>query len=342
MNGPTEPLLQVRDVSKLYRRDSLFGLGRTSAIQAVRGVSLDISPGETLALVGESGCGKTTLARMIVGLEKPTTGSVAFEGRDLNLLRASAVRQMRRRIQMVFQDPYSSLNPFHTLRRIISEPWRAFPDTVVLDERERRVHELLEMVGLDSRMGDRYPHQLSGGQRQRVGIARALAVDPRLIVCDEPVSALDVSVQAQIVNLLKHLQTQLGIAYLFISHDLRLVSHIADRVGVMYLGKLVECATTARLYEHATHPYTQALLANMPLTHPWRDAREPLVLAGDVPSPADPPSGCGFRTRCWKATDRCASEEPLLVTRIGQLSACHYASQDPRPVQHDRTNEENT
>nr|WP_239000746.1 oligopeptide/dipeptide ABC transporter ATP-binding protein [Jiangella asiatica] len=321
-------MLQVRSARKTFESRGIVGLGRGESIQAVRDVSFDLAEGETMALVGESGCGKTTLARMVVGLETPTSGSITFEGRDLSTLRPAQVRQVRRRIQMVFQDPYASLNPYHTVERIVSEPWRAFPDAVAKADRPARIREILRLVGLDDRFAERFPHQLSGGQRQRVGIARALAVEPRLIVCDEPVASLDVSVQAQIVNLLRDLQDRLGVAYLFITHDLRLVSHIADRVGVMYLGKLVESGATEDIYDRATHPYTQALLGNVPLTHPWREDRPQFVLGGEVPSPADPPSGCGFRTRCWRADQRCADEEPALVDRLGHPSACHYASFD--------------
>ena len=298
------------------------------AVRAVDGVNLELRRGETLGIVGESGCGKSTLARMLVGLEKPTSGDLFVQGKNMSKVGAEERRRGRRNIQLVMQDPYTSLNPRMTVGDIIGEPFEVHPDVVPKGQRRAKVQELLELVGLNPDHINRYPHQFSGGQRQRIGIARALALNPEIILCDEPVSALDVSIQAQVINLLEKLQNELGLSYIFIAHDLSVVRHIADRVAVMYLGKVVEIGTEDEIYESPTHPYTQALLSAVPVPDPkLRGHRDQIVLTGDVPSPANPPSGCRFRTRCWKAQDICAEQEPLLQIgdKSGHPSACHFA-----------------
>jgi peptide/nickel transport system ATP-binding protein/oligopeptide transport system ATP-binding protein len=279
--------------------------------------------GETVGLVGESGCGKTTLARTALRLLQPTSGRIFVEGREITRLSARQLRPVRRHLQMVFQDPYTSLNPGMTVARIVTEPLRVHGQPV----HRERLHELLRTVGLSPEHANRYPHEFSGGQRQRVGIARSLALDPRVLILDEPVSALDVSIQAQIINLLEDLQERLRLTYVLISHDLSVVRHVATRVAVMYLGKIVEVGSRTDIYERPTHPYTQALLSAAPPESPSeRGARERIVLQGDPPSPANPPSGCRFRTRCWKAQEICAIEEPALIDRgQGHPSACHFA-----------------
>lgn len=326
-----EPLLSVRNLTKGYPfgRNKLLGAKRN--LQAVAGVSFNIGRGETLGLVGESGCGKSTVARLIARLQDPTSGDIHFDGRDVLRFSKEETRQLRRRIQIVFQDPYASLNPRMTVGEIISEPWRVFPDLLERELWKGRVADLLQRVGLHAGDASRYPHQFSGGQRQRISIARALAPNPEFIVCDEPVSALDVSVQAQVINLLADLQADFQLSYLFIAHDLSVVRHVCDRVMVMYLGKIVEDGTIRQIYEKPTHPYTQALLSAVPRSSPvGRETRNRNLLEGEVPSPIDPPSGCYFHPRCRFARERCRSEMPRLRAILrGQRSACHFAEARP-------------
>jgi len=324
-NAAPTPLLSVRDLHVTFPIRSAVLRRQVGAVQAVSGISFDLHPGQALGLVGESGSGKSTLARAIVGLERPASGQVLFEGQDLTAASGRSLRRVRRDLQMVFQDPQASLNPRRPVGEIISEGWEIHPEMKPRREWAAAVAELLERVGLDPDSAERYPHQFSGGQRQRIGIARALALEPKLIVCDEAVSALDVSVQAQVLNLLADLRRDLGLSYLFIAHDLSVVRHLSDEVLVMYLGKVVEQAPRGELFEAPTHPYTQALLSAVPVPRPWAvPPRETVILRGDVPSPASPPTGCRFRTRCWKATELCTTE-PALEVRLGlHPSACHY------------------
>ena len=325
----TVPLLRVEALVKYFpvKRGDLFNR-RQEWIRAVDDVSFDIKIGETLALVGETGCGKSTVARTIVRLHKPTSGHAYLEGEDIFQLTIPEFRRRRRTIQLIFQDPYSSLNPRRTVRQLVSEAWEIYPDLVPPADRKAEADHLLESVGLDQRNGDRYPHQLSGGQRQRVAIARVLAARPKLIICDEPVSALDASIQAQTLNLLRDLQDQLGVAYLFIAHDLAAVSFVADRVAVMYMGKIVEIGTRDQVLGEPCHPYTQALMTAHPDPEPKREgSRSRIILTGEVPSPIHPPAGCRFSTRCWRVEKICTDDEPLLEEReLGHPIACHFAS----------------
>jgi oligopeptide transport system ATP-binding protein len=330
-----EVVLKAENLVKHYPIKAGVLRRTVGQVKALDGVSFELYRGETLGIVGESGCGKSTLGRMLMRLEEPTDGKLFFDGIDVYAQKGSAMRRLRRDIQIVFQDPYTSLNPRKTVGDIVGEPFEIHTDVVPKRGRRQRVQELLELVGLNPEHINRYPHQVSGGQRQRIGIARGLALNPKVIICDEPVSALDVSVQAQVVNLLGELQGTLGLAYIFIAHDLSVVRHISDRVGVMYLGKLVELGDEDEIYSRPTHPYTQALLSAVPLPDPtMRDMREQIVLTGDVPSPANPPPACRFHTRCWKAQEICSIEEPLLVERpdgeSAHPSACHFA--EPRVI----------
>ncbi|GHF64799.1 ABC transporter ATP-binding protein [Streptomyces thermodiastaticus] len=337
-----EPILEVRGLVKHYPLTSgVLFKKRTGAVKAVDGVDFVLRRGETLGIVGESGCGKSTVARLLCSLERPTAGRIRYRGEDITRLSGKALKAVRRNIQMVFQDPYTSLNPRMTVGDIVGEPFEIHPEAAPKGDRRRRVKELLDVVGLNPEYVNRYPHQFSGGQRQRIGIARGLALRPEIIVADEPVSALDVSVQAQVINLMERLQAEFGLSYVFIAHDLSVVRHISDRVAVMYLGRIVEMGTDEEIYEHATHPYTQALLSAVPVPDPEaRERRERIVLSGDVPSPAAIPSGCRFRTRCFKARQRCAVEVPALAVPewfrseggpAAHDSACHFAAEREPP-----------
>jgi oligopeptide/dipeptide ABC transporter ATP-binding protein len=325
------PILEVENLVKHY---PLMGGGvirrRVGDVHAVCDISFNLRPGETLGLVGESGCGKSTTGRAVLQLTPPTSGSVRFKGEELVGKTRNQMRRIRRDMQVVFQDPYASLNPRMPVNDIVAEPLQIHG--LYRRRGKERVRELLTVVGLNPEHGNRYAHEFSGGQRQRIGVARALALEPKVLVLDEPVSALDVSIQAGVVNLLEELQDRLGLSYLFIAHDLSVVRHICDRVAVMYLGKIVEIGNRDHIYERASHPYTQALLSAVPIPDPKLERqRRRIVLEGDVPSPVNPPSGCRFRTRCWKAQDICAEQEPALVDRgQGHPVACHFA--EPRSL----------
>ncbi len=325
----SEALLSVTGLGKVFSAKAGLGLGRASEVRAVDDVSFDIRRGETLALVGESGCGKSTLGRLILQLIQPSSGQVLFEGVSLTELGAYPLREMRRRMQMVFQDPFGSLSPRRSVADIIAEPIDAFGLATSRPARRELVAELLKQVGLSAAIMDRYPRQFSGGQRQRIGIARAIAAGPSFIVADEPVSALDVSVQAQVINLLQDLQESRGLTYLFIAHDLAVVRHIATSVAVMYLGRIVEIGPKHEVYARPHHPYTQALLSAAPNPDPDAPRRQ-IVLRGDVPSPSNVPRGCAFNSRCPIATARCREERPELRTvGAGHVAACHYAGPNP-------------
>ena len=318
-----KPLIEVRNLKMYFPVGSSLLASHRKTLKAVDDVSFDLYPGETFGLVGESGCGKTTVGRTLVRLYKPTAGKIIFDGADIANMDERTVLPYRKKMQMIFQDPYASLNPRMTVSSIIAEPMRL--QGVKQEDISARVSELIEQVGLKKDHLNRYPHEFSGGQRQRIGIARALAMRPEFIVCDEPISALDVSIQAQVINMLEELQEQMGITYLFVSHDLSMVRHISHRVGVMYLGQMVELATVEELYSNMQHPYTQALMSAVPLADPDLAAQSRrIVLQGDVPQPIDPPSGCPFRTRCRYAEKRCAETRPQLRDiGNGHLLACH-------------------
>jgi oligopeptide transport system ATP-binding protein len=326
----TDVVLEARDLVRYYPvRRGVLVKRQVGAVKAVDGVSLTLRRGETLGIVGESGCGKSTLARLLLALDRPTSGRLLIGGDDAFALRGRRLRALRRQIQIVLQDPYTALDPRMTVRAIVGEPFEIHPEVVAKRERDAAVRELLDAVGLSREHLNRYPHEFSGGQLQRIGIARALALRPRILVCDEPVSALDVSIQAQVINLLKDVQADFGLSYVFIAHDLSVVRHVSDRVAVMYLGKVVEEGGARQIYDRPSHPYTQALQSAVsdPDPRSRRDRRQ-IVLGGDVPTPLDPPSGCSFHTRCWKAEPVCAEGVPALEERDGSdhACACHFAS----------------
>jgi len=327
----SEPLVEVRDLVKHFpiTRGIIFQR-QIGAVHAVDGVSFDVLRGETLGIVGETGCGKSTTARLMMRLLEPSSGTIRFDGQDISHISRRSLKPLRRQVQLIFQDPYSSLNPRRTIGSIIAEPFAIHGLEQGREQRRHAVQELMEQVGLNPEHYNRYPHEFSGGQRQRIGVARALALKPKLIIADEPVSALDVSIQAQILNLLRQLQRDLGITLVFIAHDLSVVRHMCDRVAVMYLGRIVEMATSDQLYAHPRMPYTGALMSAVPVADPrLAAAKKRQVLAGDVPSPTNPPQACRFHTRCWKAQEICRTEDPPLeVKEGGNVAACHFPLTD--------------
>ncbi|HET6550604.1 MAG TPA: dipeptide ABC transporter ATP-binding protein [Solirubrobacter sp.] len=328
--APGDAIMEVRDLVKHFPIHAGFLRRQVGAVQAVDGLSFDVMRGETLGLVGESGCGKSTTARVLLRLMNPTSGSIKFEGQEISHAKRSELKALRSDMQMIFQDPYSSLNPRKTVGSIISDPFVIHGLHKESGARKRAVQELMDVVGLNPEHYNRYPHEFSGGQRQRIGVARAIALKPKLIVADEPVSALDVSIQAQVLNLLRELQRDLGLTLIFIAHDLSVVRHMCDRVAVMYLGRIVELASADQLYSHPRMPYTGALMSAVPVADPrLAAAKKRQVLAGDVPSPSNPPPGCRFHTRCWKAQEVCRQEDPPLTPKDGgNLAACHFPLSD--------------
>jgi peptide/nickel transport system ATP-binding protein/oligopeptide transport system ATP-binding protein len=325
-----ETLMEVRDLYKHFPIHAGFFRRQVGAVKAVDGVSFDVIRGETLGLVGESGCGKSTTARLLLRLMDPTDGSITFNGREISTIKGAELKNLRREMQMIFQDPYSSLNPRKTVGTIISDPFAIHGISQTKAERKSAVQSLMDTVGLNPEHYNRYPHEFSGGQRQRIGVARALALKPKVIVADEPVSALDVSIQAQVLNLLRDLQRELGLTLIFIAHDLSVVRHMCDRVAVMYLGRIVELASSDQLYSHPRMPYTGALMSAVPVADPrLAKAKKRQVLLGDVPSPTNPPPGCRFHTRCWKAQEICRTDDPPLEAKDGgNLAACHFPLTD--------------
>ncbi len=319
-----EVLLLTRNLTKEYELKNNFGIRKKQVVHAVSDVSLEIYKGETLSLVGESGCGKSTLGRMMMRLIEPTRGQILFEGKDITIYSEKQMRQIYKKIQLIFQDPYASLDPRMKVKDLIGEPLVTHKVYPTREETERKVKELMHMVGIRPEFIDRYPHQFSGGQRQRIGIARALALKPKLIVCDEPVSALDVSIQSQILNLLKDLQKEFDLTYLFISHDLGVVHYISDRICVMFLGKVCEIGDTREIYQNPKHPYTRFLLDAVPNMDPEKKQKRENILAGEIPSAVNPPSGCRFCTRCPYAKEICRKEEPKLIEYEGRKAACHF------------------
>jgi oligopeptide/dipeptide ABC transporter ATP-binding protein len=326
VSATASPLVEVRDLVKHFPiKQGVVFQRQIGAVKAVDGVSFDVLDGETLGIVGETGCGKSTTARLLVRLLDPTSGSIVFEGEDIAQASGSSLKQLHRKVQIIFQDPYSSLNPRKTIGSIISDPYIIHGMYTGEGERKKQVQELMDRVGLNPEHYNRYPHEFSGGQRQRIGVARAIALEPKLLIADEPVSALDVSIQAQVLNLLRNLQREMGLTLVFIAHDLSVVRHMCDRVAVMYLGKVVELAPSDELYSFPRHPYTGALMSAVPVPDPAGAKRERQLLSGDVPSPSNPPSACRFHTRCPKAQDICSVDDPALESKgAAGLTACHF------------------